>query len=195
MSQRSITLVKDEKNNVPLKVARDAQILYLSILDSPGNWRIAAPSRSFIPELKQRWRNVTSVELSERSTANEVELVRAMAPRYDAVVASVFVRASSGSGRMDLTREHADPVADDRAANRPGGKPFVAVLFGNPYTATFLQDVPAILLTYDFYDRPERSAVRALAGEAPITGKLPIGLPGVAERGAGLMRERTGVTR
>jgi hypothetical protein len=35
-------------------------------------------------------------------------------------------------------------------------------------------------------DRPERSAVRALAGEAPITGKLPIGLTGLAERGAGL---------
>ena len=68
------------------------------------------------------------------------------------------------------------------------GKPFVTVLFGNPYTATFLQDVPAILLTYDFYDRAERSAVRALAGEAPITGKLPIGLPGLAERGAGLTR-------
>jgi hypothetical protein len=68
------------------------------------------------------------------------------------------------------------------------GKPFVAVLFGNPYTATFLTDVPAILLTYDFYDRAERSAVRALSGEAPITGKLPISLPGVADRGAGLVR-------
>ena len=45
-----------------------------------------------------------------------------------------------------------------------------------------------MLLTYDFYDRAERSAVRALAGEAPIAGKLPIGLPGVAERGAGLTR-------
>ena len=66
--------------------------------------------------------------------------------------------------------------------------PFVAVLFGNPYTATFLPDVPAMLLTYDFYDRAERSAVKALAGEAPITGKLPIALPGVADRGAGLQR-------
>ena len=52
------------------------------------------------------------------------------------------------------------------------------MLFGNPYTAMFLQDLPAMLLTYDFYDRAERSAVRALSGEAPIGGKLPIGLPG-----------------
>ena len=195
VSQRSITLVKDQKNQVPLKAARDAQILYLSILDSPGNWRIAAPSRTFIPELKRRWSNVTAVELSERSTANEIELVRAMAPRYDAVVASVFVRASSGSGRMDLPANMQALLRTLARQTDQSGKPFVAVLFGNPYTATFLQDVPAILLTYDFYDRPERSAVRALAGEAAIAGKLPIGLPGLAERGAGLTRERISATR
>ena len=188
VSQRSITLVRDRRNQVPLKLAADAQVLYLSILDSPGGWRIAAPSRAFIPELKRRWRGVTSIELTERSTANELELVRAMAPRYDAVIASVFVRASSGSGRMDLPANMQAVLREMARQTEQSGKPFVAVLFGNPYTATFLQDLPAILLTYDFYDRAERSAVRALAGEAPITGKLPIGLPGVAERGAGLTR-------
>ena len=188
VSRRSITLVKDQRNQVPLKVARDAQILYLSILDTPGGWRIAAPSRTFIPELKRRWRNVTSVELSERSTANEVELVRAMAPRYDAIVASVFVRASSGSGRMDLPANMQGVLRAMARQTEQTGTPFVTVIFGNPYTATFLPEVPAMLLTYDYYDRAERSAVRALAGEAPVAGKLPIGLPGLAERGAGLTR-------
>jgi beta-glucosidase-like glycosyl hydrolase len=188
VSGKSITLVRDERNQVPLKLARDAQILYLSVLDSPGGWGIAAPSRTFIPELKQRWHGVTSVEVSERSSANEMELVRGMAPRFDAVVASVFVRAASGSGRMDLppnTQALLRAIAHQTDQSR---KPFVVVLFGNPYTATFLQEAPAIMLTYDFYDRAERSAVKALAGESPITGKLPIGLPGVAERGAGLER-------
>jgi beta-N-acetylhexosaminidase len=191
VSQRSITLIKDERNDVPLRLAKDAQVLYLSVLDFPGGWRIAAPSRTFIPELKKQFPNVTAVELSERSTANEVELVRAMAPRYDAVVASVFVRAASGSGRMDLPANMQGllrAIARQTAASR---KPFVTVLFGNPYTAAFLQDVPSMLLTYDFYDRAERSAVRAITGAAPIGGKLPIGIPGVAERGAGLERGKS----
>ena len=102
VSQRSITLVRDEKNQVPMKIARDAQILYLSVLDFPSNWRIAAPSRTFIPELRKRWPNVTSIELSDRTSSSEIELVRAMAARFDAVVASVFVRAGSASGRLDL---------------------------------------------------------------------------------------------
>jgi hypothetical protein len=188
VSRRSITLVRDQRGDVPLKAARDAQVLYLSILDSPAGWRIAAPSRTFIPDLRQRWRNVTSIELSERSTVNEIDLVRATAPRYDAIVAAVFVRAASGSGRMDLPSNMQALLRALARQTDASRKPFVAVLFGNPYTAAFLQDVPAILLTYDFYDRAERSAARALAGEAPITGRLPIGLPGLAERGAGLTR-------
>ncbi len=188
VSQRSITLIRDERGDVPLKLAREAHVLYLSVLDFPSGWRIAAPSRTFIPELKKHWPNVTSIELSERSTANEIALVRAMAPRFDAVIASVFVRAASGSGRMDLPANMQAllrTIARDSSASRT---PFVTVLFGNPYTAAFLQDLPAMLLTYDFYDRPERSAVRAIAGDAPIGGKLPIGIPGVAPRGTGLQR-------
>ena len=37
-------------------------------------------------------------------------------------------------------------------------------------------------------DEAEESAVRALAGEAPITGRLPIALPGLFEAGHGLAR-------
>jgi hypothetical protein len=67
-------------------------------------------------------------------------------------------------------------------------RPLVTIFFGNPYVATFMPELPAMLFTYDFYDRAEMSAVRALAGEAPIGGRLPIALPGVAAAGAGLDR-------
>jgi beta-N-acetylhexosaminidase len=187
-SQRSVTLLKDDRNQVPLRAPREAAVLYLSVLDYPSGWRIASPSRTVIPELRQRWPSLTSVELSDRSTPSEIDLVRATATRYDAIVVSVFVRASSGSGRMDL----APPVSrllQDLArmtANTP--KPFVTMFFGNPYVPMFLPDLPAVLLTYDFYDQAELSAVRALAGEAPITGRLPITLPGFFDVGFGIVR-------
>ena len=194
VSQRSITLIKDDRGDVPLKAPHDAHVLYLSVLDFPGGWRIAAPSRTFIPELKKHYPNVTSIELSERSSANEIELVRAMVPRFDAVVASVFVRASSGSGRMDLPANMQSLLRTVARQTSATHAPFVTVLFGNPYTAAFLPELPAMLLTYDFYDRAERSAVRAVTGDAPIGGKLPIGIPGVAERGAGLERAMSNPT-
>jgi hypothetical protein len=188
VSERSITLIKDEREQVPLKAARDAQVLYLSVLDYPAGWRIAAPSRTFIPELRQRWPNVTAVELSDRSTGSEIDLVRAMAPRFDVIVASVFVRAASASGRMDLALPLQTLLQQIAKLTASSKKPFVTVFFGNPYAAMFLRDVPAMILTYDFYDRAEASAVRALAGEQPIGGKLPIALPGMFEAGFGLTR-------
>ena len=184
VSERSITLVKDVRSQVPLTTPRDGQVLYLSVLDYPSGWRIAAPSRTFIPELRKRWRNVTAIELSDRTTPSELELVRAMAPRFDVVIASVFVRASSASGRMDL----AEPLTRLLNGFARGNRPFVTIFFGNPYVPMFMPDLPAVMLTYDFYDLAEASAVRALAGEIPIGGRLPIELPGYAKVGAGLDR-------
>jgi beta-N-acetylhexosaminidase len=187
VSERSITLIKDASQAVPLQVTRTGSILYLSLLDYPSGWRISAPSRTFIPELKKRWPSVTAIELSDRSTQSEVDLVRAMAPRFDAIVASVFVRTSAFSGRMDLAPPIVKLLTDLGKASR-AERPLVVTFFGNPYVATFMADLPAMLLAYDFNDLAETSAVRALAGEIAIGGKLPIALPNMFPIGHGLER-------
>lgn len=185
---RAVTLVKDDRQQVPLRVAKETPVLYLSILDYPSGWQIAAPSRTFIPELRKRWPQVTSIELSDHTSKAELDMVRAVAPRYGAVVASVFVRASSGSGRLDLNADLARLLKDLARSTERTGTPFVTCLFGNPYTASFVPELPAMLLTYDFYDQPERAAVRALAGEAAISGRLPITLSPELRAGHGLDR-------
>jgi beta-N-acetylhexosaminidase len=187
-SQRSITLLKDARSQVPLKLAPGSSVLYLSVLDYQSGWRIATPSRTFIPELRRRFPSLTSIEISDRTTQDELDLVRASASRYDAVVVSVFVRASSGSGRMDLAAPTAKLLNDIARATNTSGKPMITTIFGNPYVAMFMPDLPAVLLTYDFYDQAEAAAVRAIAGEAPISGKLPITMPGMYEVGAGIIR-------
>jgi hypothetical protein len=68
------------------------------------------------------------------------------------------------------------------------GAPLVTCFFGNPYTAAFVPELPATLLTYDFYDQAERAVVRALAGETRIGGRLPITLSPQFKAGHGLDR-------
>ena len=106
----------------------------------------------------------------------------------NAVIASVFVRASSGSGRLDLAPELVRLLRDLARATERTNTPLVTCFFGNPYTASFVPELPAMLLTYDFYDQPERAAVHALAGEAPIGGRLPITLGPQLRAGHGLDR-------
>ncbi len=155
------------------------------MLDYPSGWREGVPSRSLMPALKQRWPNVTAVEISDKTTPSELDMVKALARRADAVVAGVFVRIASYSGRMDLSPQ-AVSLLESMAADQK--RPFVAVIFGNPYTAMALPKLPAQLLTYEFTDAMETAAVRALAGEIAIGGKLPITLPGMYPFGHGLTR-------
>ena len=112
VSERGLTLVRNTTRHIPLGASRSARVLVLSVLDYPGNWRIAAPGRTFIPQLRDRWTDVTAIELSDRSTPAELDLVRASAPAYGAIVVAIYVRAASGSGRLDLAAPVAKLVND-----------------------------------------------------------------------------------
>lgn len=188
ISTRSITLLKDDREDVPLGVSRSANVLYLSVVDGQSGRGVTVPSASFIPELEQRWPNVTSVELSNRTAASELELVRETASRYDAVVVGLFAQAAPDS-QMGLSGDIVRllrRVADESAKV---GQPFVAIVFGNPYVAASLEALPALMLTYDVADLAQVSAARALAGERAIEGRLPITLGDQFPLGHGLDRE------
>jgi beta-N-acetylhexosaminidase len=189
---RSVTLVRDERHEVPLAVPPDTPVLYLSVLDYPDNWLIA-PGRTFIPELRRRFPRVTAIEFSDRTSSSELDLIRAMASRFGAIVAGVFVRTASGSGRMDLSPQPAKLLDEVDAIASRERIPFVTCVFGNPYTAARLPGTAAMLLTYDLGDLPELAAVRALVGDESIGGRLPISIPGVFPIGYGLTR--AGATR
>ena len=191
VSERAVTLIKDERAAIPLKLPPTANVLYLSALDYPRGWRIAAPSRAIIPALRARWPNLQAVEVSDATTPNELALVRTMASRADAIIAGVFVRAASSSGRLDLSPPVVALLQDLARSSGRTNQPFVAAFFGSPYAAMAVPDIPAMLLTYDFSDDAEESIVRALAGEIPIGGKLPIALPGMFPLGHGLTRSAT----
>ena len=64
----------------------------------------------------------------------------------------------------------------------------VVLAMGNPYLA---QDFPAIqnyLCAYSNVTVSESATVKALFGEIPVHGHLPVTIPGVAARGEGLQR-------
>ena len=161
----------------------------LSVLDYPGNWRIAAPGRTFIPAIRDRWTDVDG----HRAVRSQHAGGARSRPRLGAGLwrdrVAIYVRAASGSGRLDLAAPVAKLVNDLARLSTPD-RPVVAVFFGNPYAAASVPDLPAMFLTYDFGDLAEMSAVKALAGEIPVGGRLPIAIPGIAAVGEGLVIAR-----
>jgi hypothetical protein len=64
----------------------------------------------------------------------------------------------------------------------------VAVSFGTPYLLRDLPDLPTYLAAYGGQPDEQVAAARALFGEAPITGHLPVTIPGLAPRGTGIQK-------
>ena len=70
------------------------------------------------------------------------------------------------------------------------GKPVLLIALGNPYLVRNFPGVRAYLTTYSTVPPSEIAAAKALYGEIPITGRLPVSIPGVAQYGDGIQLGR-----
>src|SRR5690349_3766535 len=66
------------------------------------------------------------------------------------------------------------------------GSKIAIIAMGNPYLAMNFPNVATYICTYSNAPTSERSAVKLLFGEIQVRGKLPVSLPGIADRGFGL---------
>jgi len=66
------------------------------------------------------------------------------------------------------------------------GSKMAVIAMGNPYLAMNFPNVATYICTYSNAPTSERSAVKLLFGEIQLKGKLPVSLPGIADRGFGL---------
>ncbi len=62
----------------------------------------------------------------------------------------------------------------------------VVVSFGSPYVAADFPEIENYVCAYSNVITSEIAAAKALFGEIPFHGRLPVTIPGYAERGTGL---------
>ena len=69
------------------------------------------------------------------------------------------------------------------------GRPLVLIAMGNPYLLRNFPNVAAYLATFSTVPPSEAAAVKALWGEIPVRGHLPVTIPGYAALGEGIQLE------
>lgn len=116
------------------------------------------------------------------------------------VIAAVYVVPHSGKkvnvgGVMQNTVGLVDAPGAllQQILDRAGDKTIVAAM-GSPYLASEFPQVQNYLCAFSNVSVSDIAAVKALFGEIPIRGHLPVTIPGIAARGAGLERPATGGT-
>jgi beta-N-acetylhexosaminidase len=177
IADRGVTLLRDASHLLPLDATKPLRLLLLAISGDPDPF----PAEDFEREL--RWR-VDSLEVVRVDTRFvRVEMVKLPPPEnYDVAVAALFVRVSDRKGTVGLPEAEAGLVNQLLAT----GKPVVVAGFGSPYLIEGFPNARTWLAAFSTFDVVQRAAARALFGQVPIGGRLPVSVPGVARLGEGL---------
>lgn len=175
IARRSITLVREEASALPLR--RDAKTAHIVVTDVPRfadeltdelRARLAAPPAAFL--------------IDSLSTDRDVDAALGGAEAADQVVVSIFVRFQSGKGSIAMPPAGRDAVQRVLAATSR----VVIAVFGSPYVLSEIPAARTALVAWGSQSDEQAAAARALFGEAAIGGRLPVSIPGIAARGAGI---------
>ncbi len=172
--ENAITLVRDERKVLPIKLTPEKRVLFLSIIDSGESVRQFAPGAVFLSGLLQRHKNTTNVTITEKTSPVEFDLIRKLAAFADVIIVNGFIRIAAYKGSIDLTEGEINLLK--YLSNLP--KPFAFVLYGSPYLLSFVPELPTYILAYEYYPAAEEAALKATLGENEFKGRLPIELPG-----------------
>ena len=103
----------------------------------------------------------------------------------DAVVVGAYVPPRSGAGSVGVPATFRTFV---QGLNRIDGVGAAVVSFGNPYLLSAFPGAGTYLAAWGGWEVSQNAAARAVAGAAPISGRLPVSIPPLHSLGDGLDR-------
>lgn len=172
--ENAITLVRDTRSVLPLKLSPEQRVLFISMVDNSEGWRDGVPGSTFFAGLVKRHTNSIHVYVTDKTSPAEFELIRKLASFSDAVIVNGFIRVASFKGSIDMSEGEINLLKHLSAIKQP----FAFVLYGSPYLLSFVPELPTYVLAYEYYPAAEEASLKAVLGEIEFKGKLPIELPG-----------------
>ena len=179
IAERSITLLHNGGNLLPLLGTRSARVMSVSFRRTSD----VLAGRYFNARLRQTYPRLTTAGLDVDSGPALYEDLLRQARQQALVILSTYVTAFSQSGSLALPEE----VVDFAGQLTEIGVPHIVVSFGNPYLITELPDVRAYMLAWSGSEVSQTAAAQALFGEIEISGRVPTRIPPLYEMGDGIM--------
>jgi beta-N-acetylhexosaminidase len=176
VADRAVTLIKNDGGLVPLR--DPARTCFLLLIEG----RYSVEGQVLTQEVRRRAPAACVVSLDPTMTAAEMDNAVRRSGSFDQAVVAVFASVAAYRGNGILGGEF--PQWLDAFLST--GKPSVLVALGNPYIVRSFPKAGAFLATFSTVPASELAAIKALFGESPITGHLPVSIPGVARYGEGL---------
>jgi len=170
ISDRGVTLLRDAAHRLPLDGTQPARALLLAFYADPEPY----PAEDLERELRSRFDALTTLRADTRFV--KADLLKLPAPdSYDVAILALFVRVSDRKGNVDVPAEQA-ALAEQVFKT---GKPVITVGLGSPYLIERFPQADTWLGAFGISDVAQISVARALFGQIPVRGHLPVTIPGV----------------
>jgi beta-N-acetylhexosaminidase len=170
ISDRGVTLLRDTPHRLPLDGTKPSRALLLAFYADPEPY----PGEDLERELRARFDSVTTLRADTRFV--NASILKLPPPdSYDIAILALFVRVSDRKGNVDVPTEQAALAEQVYKA----GKPVITMAFGSPYLVERFPQAETWLAAFGISDVAQISAARALFGEIPVRGHLPVTVPGV----------------
>ncbi|HEX8567751.1 MAG TPA: glycoside hydrolase family 3 N-terminal domain-containing protein [Pyrinomonadaceae bacterium] len=179
-AEKSITLLRNGDNVLPLTVEKANKTLFVVIAadDEP------IEGVALMPEIARRAPRAKIIRLDPRTVSEEYGAAVKQAADYDAIVIAPFVKRAALKGTVALPENQTNFVRQMLGLN----KPVAVVAFGSPYLIRQFPEAKNYVAAYAIEEVAQTAAARAMFGEVPFTGKLPVSVPGIFEIGAGISK-------
>ncbi|MGD2046018.1 MAG: glycoside hydrolase family 3 N-terminal domain-containing protein [Gemmatimonadota bacterium] len=175
IARKSITILKNGSNLLPLRGTRTASVLSVTI--RRGSDLLAG--RYFNTVMRDTYPRMRSYEIESGAEEEDYERALRLASGRDLVVVGLY---SSYAGAVDDRDDMAAFIGDlDRM-----GVPHVVVSFGNPYLISEFPQTQAYMLAWNGSEATQRAAAGALLGEFDVLGRVPTRIPPVFALGDGI---------
>lgn len=169
ISRKSLTLLKNEDDILPIRASEYPRIMVVSVSDGKSGHT----GSLFVSQLREHHPNVNAYLLDQRtSNEDKLEMIN-KAQNVDLIIIGSFIYVKSGQ-KVQLDNDQL-PFIKKLIQNKPS----VLTAFGNPYVVQDLPNTDVQLLAWSANGNQVESTVPALFGGSAITGKLPINIPGL----------------
>jgi beta-N-acetylhexosaminidase len=194
----AVTLVRENGQLLPLKAAgtSKAGLPYMTIQETHNHVVVVVFSddvrmssgRLFDRQVRERVPDANILYVDPRIAKGMTEEVLKSVEQAQAVIAAVYLIPVPGGSKNSLAVADATAALLTKVLEHAAAKTAVVAL-GNPYVVASFPGIQNYLCTFSNEAVSEMSAVKALFGEIPIRGHLPVSIPNVAQRGAGIERQ------
>jgi len=181
ISRKSLTLVKNNGDILPIRAADYPNIMVVSVSDDESG----TAGSSFVERLKDYHPSVIFHVLDKRTGKEEKEQMLKDAKQASLIIVGSFIYVKSGE-KVQLSKDHLNFLK-----KLTKNKPSVLIAFGNPYVVQDLPNTDAQLMAWSAHEGQVRSVVPALFGGSKISGRLPIRIPGMYDINDGITLPQT----